>query len=111
MKVTHFAIAAAAFLAATSAPVFAHRVHPCGSDPCATKHHGHHHKHHAKKIHYSGKHGVGYYRRGPKSGYGFGFSSYKGDPFGADDYYDGGRCHYLHNRDFCYPRRYFNSLR
>ena len=109
MKFTYVAIVSVALsvTAALSAPPAIAREYPC----CDAGHHKHHAHHHAKKIHYSGKHGVGYYRRGPKSSYGFGFSSYKGDPFGADDYYDGGRCHYLHKHDFCYPTRYFNSWR
>lgn len=56
-----------------------------------------------KKVHYGLRHHphLGYWRRGPEQGYGFRFSSYKGDPFGSDDYYDGDRCHYLHHRDYC----------
>jgi hypothetical protein len=57
-------------------------------------HGAHHHKHTA----YSRR---GYSRRGPLYGYRFGFSTYAGDPFYSDDYFDGRRCHYLHHQDFC----------
>jgi hypothetical protein len=43
----------------------------------------------------------GYSRAGPPYGPGFGFATYAGDPFATDDYYDGGRCYYLHHRDVC----------
>jgi hypothetical protein len=43
----------------------------------------------------------GYGRKGPPSGYRFGFVTYRGDPFARDDYYDRGSCYYLHRRDFC----------
>ena len=102
MKSIPFAIAVAA-LAATAAPAQAHH-----------KHHyaGHHHTALAvDKVHYGGRPGVGYWRRGPASGYGFGFSSYRGDPFGADDYYDGDRCYYIHHRDFCVAHKIFTGFR
>ena len=99
MKFVSIVIAAAA-LAAASAPAAAHHQKFSG---------GKHHKAHA--VHYGGKHGLGYWRKGPETGYGYRFSSYKGDPFGADDYYDGGQCHYLHKRNFCYTTREFNGFR
>lgn len=72
------------------------------SGAAATTAHHHKHKAHAAKQH---KHGVGmrkgYSRPGPRYGYRFGFSTYAGDPFYSDDYFDGRRCHYLHHRDFC----------
>jgi hypothetical protein len=104
MKVTYIAIAAAVISAATISIAPANA---CGN-ACRD---ASHHKHHANKVHYSGKHGVGYYRRGPRSGYGFGFSSYKGDPFGADDYFDGYKCHYVHHRDYCDHRQEFTGFR
>jgi hypothetical protein len=52
-------------------------------------------------VRYGGRPGLGYWRPGPASGYGFGFSTYKGDPFGSDDYWDGGRCYYRLHHDFC----------
>ena len=68
------------------------------------KHHDHH-KHHAQQragaVHYGGQPGLGYWRKGPAKGYGFGFWSYKGDPFGSDDYYDGDRCYYVRHHDHC----------
>jgi len=53
----------------------------------------------------------GYSRRGPPYGYRFGFSTYAGDPFYSDDYYDGGRCYYLHHRDFCRGRKSLDWVR
>ncbi|MEQ1719233.1 MAG: hypothetical protein ABL907_25150 [Hyphomicrobium sp.] len=64
----------------------------------------------AGKIHYGGKPHLGYWRKGPRRGYGFGFSSYKGDPFGADDYFDGDRCHYRRGQNFCVKNRIFNGF-
>ena len=66
---------------------------------------------HANKVHYGGKPGLGYWRRGPEKAYGFRFSSYKGDPFGSDDYYDGDRCYYDHHRDFCLKSKIFTGFR
>jgi hypothetical protein len=109
MKFSPIAIAAAAISAALAlsiAPAAA-----CGNACSDAGHHKHHAHHHAAKIHYSGKHGVGYYRKGPRSGYGFSFSSYKGDPFGADDYFDGYKCHYVHHRDYCDRRQEFTGFR
>ncbi|MBA2126356.1 hypothetical protein DLM45_08980 [Hyphomicrobium methylovorum] len=53
----------------------------------------------------------GYGRPGPRYGYGFGFMTYKGDPFYRDDYYDGRGCHYLHRQDFCRGRKSLDWLR
>lgn len=53
----------------------------------------------------------GYSRRGPPYGYRFGFSTYAGDPFYSDDYYDGGRCYYLHHHDFCRGRKSLDWVR
>jgi hypothetical protein len=66
---------------------------------------------HAKKIHKGGHGHAGYWRRGPEAGYGFGFSTYKNDPFGADDYFDGNRCHYRRHHDFCYYNKIFTGFR
>lgn len=63
------------------------------------------------KIHYGGAPGLGYWRRGPEKGYGFGFSSYRGDPFGHDDYYDGHGCYYLRGHDFCAKNKIFTGFR
>lgn len=63
------------------------------------------------RVHYGGIPGIGYWRRGPKQGYGFGFSSYRGDPFGADDYYDRNRCYYLRRHDFCVANKIFTGFR
>lgn len=63
----------------------------------------------AARVRYGGRAGVGYWRPGPDAGYGFGFSSYKGDPFGSDDYYDGGRCYYRKHRDFCVANKIFDG--
>ena len=78
--------------------------------PVAEAHHGHKH-HTASKIHYGGKPGLGYWRRGPETGYGFGFSSYKGDPFGRDDYFDRDKCYYVHHHDYCLKNRIFDGFR
>lgn len=68
-------------------------------------------KGYAKKVRYGGAPGRGYWRPGPAQGYGFGFSTYRGDPFGRDDYYDGDRCYYLHRRDFCVRYKSFTGFR
>lgn len=74
-------------------------------------HHGKHHTHHhANAVHYGGAPGLGYWRKGPKQGYGFGFSSYKGDPFGSDDYYDGDRCFYVRHQDHCVKNKIFSGF-
>jgi len=44
---------------------------------------------------------LGYHRNGPAHGPGFGFATYRGDPFYSDDYYDGRGCYYLHHRYVC----------
>lgn len=53
----------------------------------------------------------GYGRPGPRHGYGFGFSTYAGDPFYGDDYFDGRGCYYLHRQDFCRGRKSLDWLR
>jgi hypothetical protein len=80
-----------------------------------TSHHKyarHSHKAHAATHH---KHGAyqhrGYSRSGPRYGYRFGFSTYAGDPFYSDDYFDGRRCYYLHHQDFCRGRKSLEWLR
>ncbi|MCB1484815.1 MAG: hypothetical protein AB7S74_13840 [Hyphomicrobium sp.] len=72
----------------------------------------HHYQKHGKAapVHYGGKPGLGYWRRGPAKGYGFGFSSYKGDPFGGDDYWDGDKCYYVHHKNFCVKNRIFTGF-
>ncbi|MFT3732867.1 MAG: hypothetical protein QM780_15840 [Hyphomicrobium sp.] len=72
--------------------------------PSAAQAHHWHHRH-------NGEFRLGYHRAGPPHGYRFGFATYAGDPFARDDYYDGGRCHYLHHRDFCYGPRPFGWIR
>lgn len=66
--------------------------------------------HRAVKVRYGGKKHLGYWRKGPKTGYGFRFSSYRGDPFGSDDYWDGGRCYYVNHQNFCVKNRIFNGF-
>lgn len=82
--------------------------------PEAQAHRAHHHHtaHHQKaaKVHFGGKPGLGYWRRGPETGYGFAFSSYRKDPFGGDDYYDGDRCYYVHHKNFCVANKIFNGF-
>jgi hypothetical protein len=98
---TRLAFAAAAIaLAVFAAPAEAHK----------GRYHKHHHHHNAGKVHYGGKPGLGYWRRGPEQGRGFGFSSYKGDPFGSDDYYDGNRCFYVRHRDHCVKNNIFSGF-
>ncbi|MEQ1652170.1 MAG: hypothetical protein ABL897_06770 [Hyphomicrobium sp.] len=99
LKTASIALAGVAILA-LSVPADAHRAH----------HHKGHAKKHAAKVHYGGKPGLGYWRRGPERGYGFRFSSYKGDPFGADDYFDGDRCYYQKRRNFCVANKIFNGF-
>jgi hypothetical protein len=70
--------------------------------PAAEAHHWHHHV---------GDFRLGYHRAGPPHGYRFGFATYAGDPFARDDYYDGGRCYYLHRRDFCRGPRAWGWIR
>jgi len=73
----------------------------------ANQHAHHSNKHHLSKAHvhahpkYAAHNRRGYSRRGPPYGYRFGFSTYAGDPFYSDDYFDGRRCYYLHHQDFC----------
>ena len=66
---------------------------------------------HANKVHYGGKPGRGYWRKGPEKGYGFRFASYKGDPFGSDDYSDGDRCFYVHHQNYCVKNKIFTGFR
>lgn len=70
----------------------------------------HHYHYRAAKVHHGGKPHLGYWRRGPAKGYGFGFSTYRGDPFGDDDYYDGDRCYYVNHENFCMPNHIFNGF-
>lgn len=101
-------VVAAALVAGLVAPAMAHK----------KAHRQHHHvsgqhggksAHRPARVRYSGRGGVGYWRPGPETGYGFGFSSYKGDPFGNDDYYDGGRCYYQKHHDFCVANKIFDG--
>jgi hypothetical protein len=93
--------AAIALLAVLSIPVQAHEAGRAA----------HHRKTLVAKVRYGGKPGLGYWRPGPAQGYGFAFSSYKRDPFGADDYFDGDRCHYVHKRDYCDANKIFDGFR
>ena len=78
-----------------------------------------HHKYarHSHKAHAATHHRHGAYRHrgyscpGPRYGYRFGFSTYAGDPFYSDDYFDGRRCYYLHHQDFCRGRKSLEWLR
>lgn len=74
-------------------------------------HHGAGKHRHAAKIRYGGAPGRGYWRPGPLYGYGFGFATYKGDPYGKDDYFDGGRCYYRHHRNYCVRTQIFTGFR
>lgn len=95
------------FLALAAAAVFLASL----PSPADAGHRGARHHHpHVGKVHYGGRRHLGYWRRGPARGYGFGFSSYRGDPFGSDDYFDGGRCYYVHHRDHCVKNRIFNGF-
>ncbi len=83
--------------------------------PPAGAHHAKHHRHkhhaaHVNPVHYGGKPGLGYWRKGPEQGRGFGFWSYKGDPFGSDDYYDGNRCFYVRHHDHCVKNNIFSGF-
>ena len=93
-------LAAVLAVASFSTPVQAHH----------GKHHGHKHASHVNRVHYGGKPGVGYWRKGPEQGRGFGFWSYKGDPFGSDDYYDGNRCFYVRHHDHCVKNNIFSGF-
>jgi hypothetical protein len=79
--------------------------------------HSYHHYRHAHKAHgkiyhkHSAYRHKGYSRHGPRYGYRFGFSTYAGDPFYSDDYFDGRRCYYLHHRDFCRGPKSLDWLR
>jgi hypothetical protein len=76
------------------------------------RHHRHAHKGHVVKHHNHYSHlRRGYYRPGPPYGYRFGFSTYAGDPFYSDDYFDGRRCYYLRHRDFCRGPKSLDWLR
>jgi len=112
MKHPLVAIAAAAIAALTLVPAAqaGHR-----------RHHGHHH--HGGHVVYDtggefkGKGPVahlrygpkpqGYWRPGPETGYGFRFSSYRGDPFGKNDYYDRHGCYYLRGANYCLPQYWY----
>lgn len=78
----------------------------------STSHHKHARHSHVETYH---KHNAylhrGYSRPGPLYGYRFGFSTYAGDPFYSDDYFDGRRCYYLHHHDFCRGRKSLEWLR
>jgi hypothetical protein len=87
------------------------QVHAAPADHYADHYHAAYAHAHAGKVHRGGHGHTGYWRRGPKEGYGFGFSTYRKDPFGADDYYDGNRCHYRRHHDFCYYNTIFTGFR
>lgn len=63
----------------------------------------------AARVRYGGKRWRGYWRPGPETGYGFRFASYRGDPFGSDDYWDHGRCYYLHHSNYCVANKIFDG--
>lgn len=71
---------------------------------------GKHYHPRAAKVRYGGRPNVGYWRPGPAQGPGFGFSTYRGDPFGSDDYYDGDRCYYVRHQNFCEANHIFNGF-
>ncbi len=69
------------------------------------------HQHYrAAKLRYGGHPHLGYWRPGPARGPRFGFSTYRGDPFGADDYYDGDRCYYVKGSNYCNANHIFNGF-
>ena len=70
-----------------------------------------HSRHHRHGYDHRHEFRLGYHRAGPPRGYRFGFATYAGDPFARDDYYDGGRCYYLHRTDFCRGPRPLDWLR
>ena len=92
---------AAVLWAAALTPASAHR---------KASYHGNHSHHRAAKVRYGGRAHRGYWRPGPVAGRGFGFSTYRGDPFGGDDYYDGNRCYYVHHKSFCVANHLFNGF-
>lgn len=103
---------AAALLALTTAAPKADAFHSRGYVKFGV-HGAHHHGkgRKAKRIKY-GPRPKGYWRPGPEKGYGFRFSTYRGDPFGKNDYYDGGDCFYRNGHNFCEPRNWrFNIWR
>jgi hypothetical protein len=71
---------------------------------------GKHYRHRNHDRHHSYVHRI-YGRPGPLYGYRFGFSTYPGDPFYSDDYFDGRSCYYLHHRDFCRGPKSLDWLR
>lgn len=88
-----------------------------GQAPVAQAHVKHsvetYHKHYkAAKVRYGGRKNLGYWRPGPERGPRFGFSSYRGDPFGDDDYYEGrgGRCYYVHHSNYCVANHIFTGF-
>lgn len=84
--------------------------HPSHPHRSHKAHAAKHYKHHKHYRHRSYVHRV-YGRPGPLYGYRFGFSTYPGDPFYSDDYFDGRRCYYLHHRDFCRGPKSLDWLR
>ncbi|NOT73104.1 MAG: hypothetical protein HOP09_18080 [Hyphomicrobium sp.] len=109
LKIASIALAAVAAVA-FSQPAAAHRAHHHGYHHGAGHHKAHHPEAKPAKVRYGGKPGRGYWRPGPARGRGFGFATYKGDPFGKNDYFDGGRCHYLRGRSFCDANIIFNGF-
>ncbi|HVZ05964.1 hypothetical protein [Hyphomicrobium sp.] len=90
-------------------------VSPAFAKTTASLHHHYVHKAHVAKHHMHRRHSAhlrhGYWRPGPPYGYRFGFSTYAGDPFYSDDYFDGRHCYYLHRRDFCRGPKSLDWLR
>lgn len=95
-------------LAATSLVVVLHAA-SAQAHKSSSRHANHTHFK-AAKVRYGGHLHVGYWRPGPARGPRFGFSSYKGDPFGSDDYYDGRQCYYVHHRNFCVHNHIFTGF-
>lgn len=108
-RVAH-SLLAILLVAALTVPAAAGHRHHKHQGHHARAYDGHQHSGRAARVRYGGKHGRGYWRPGPKKGYGFGFATYRGDPFGGDDYWDKGRCYYVHHRNHCVGNRIFNGF-
>lgn len=78
--------------------------------PARVRHYDNDFHYRAAKIHLGGRHQLGHWRPGPARGVAFGFSTYRGDPFGGDDYYDGHRCYYVHHQNYCMRNHIFNGF-
>jgi hypothetical protein len=105
-----FVFAGAAFAMLASQAIAATTTPPSHHHLSHKAHVAKHHKSHKHHRHNPYVHRV-YGRPGPLYGYRFGFSTYPGDPFYSDDYFDGRRCYYLHHKDFCRGPKSLDWLR